>query len=96
MMLLQPLPDFRLRGEDKINDHSRIEAKLFVVVLRSSPPVSARRILIPVQRLNSQSLPSGISVRPACEQSRFDGLLQTSLGNIDHPAVAFLTVSAPI
>ena len=32
-------------------------------------------IFIPVQRLNSQSLPSGISVRPASEQSRFNGLL---------------------
>jgi hypothetical protein len=64
VMLFQTLPYLRLCRIDEIENHARIEAKCFVIILRLSRAIAAGSILVSFQRLDNEAFSFRVGVGP--------------------------------
>ncbi len=83
VVLLEPFPLLRLRGEDEVHHVARDEAERAVVVRGRALAVTARQgVAIGQRRLADNSRVSGTGIGAVLEQPALDGLLEAALGDL--------------
>jgi hypothetical protein len=83
VVLSEPLPFLRLRGQDEVDHVARQQAERAVVVLGTAPAVAARRRLAEQRgRLAYAGRVPGACVRPVREQAALDRLLERPFGDL--------------
>ena len=100
VMLREPLPFLRLGGLHEVEDIARQEAKFSVVVLRPAPPVTPGahvRVTVGRRHLGDRPRNSRDLIRPMAKQSRLDGILERTFGDLGaHATPPLAAPNAPL